>query len=89
MKVKFYVNWDDQTLLSEAEYAERIKEASEDMKDEDDAFADFLATNYSSTEIFDFEDEDRARVRKEFYEECERMAKEDLSYMFDEIEKEI
>ena len=89
MKVKVYVNWNDQVLLNEEEYKVRIIKTAKDIEEEDDAFADYLAERYSSTELFDFEEKDKVRVREEFCKWCEETAKIDLGYMFEEIEKEI
>ena len=89
MKVKFYVNWNDQVLLTDEEYEARVKETAKDIEEEDDAFSDFLAERYSPTEIFDFEEKDKTSVREEFREWCEGTAKMDLSYAFEMIEKEV
>lgn len=89
MKVKVYVSWNDQVLLNEAEYAEWVNDAAKEMEEEGDALADFLDDNYSSVEIFDFNEEDKARVWEEFREKCKKMAEEDLGCAFEMIEKEI
>ena len=89
MKVKFYVDWDNQEILSETEYAARVKEAAKDIEEEEDAFADYLDDHYAPVEIFDLNEEEKTKVRKEFGEWCEGRAEADLSYRIDEIEKEI
>ena len=89
MKVKVYVNWNDQILLTDEEYEARIKETAKDIAEEDDAFDDFLRERYSSAEIFDFEEKDKANVREEFREWCEGTAKIDLGYEFEMVEKEV
>jgi hypothetical protein len=89
MKVKFYVNWHDHALLTEEEYEARVKEAAKDIEEEDDTFSDFLAERYSPTEIFDFEEKDKARVCEEFREWCEETIKIDLGYVFEIVEKEV
>ena len=89
MKVKVYVNWNDQVLLTEAGYAEWAKETAEEMEEEEDAFEDFLNEHYYCAEIFYFSEEEKARVREEFREKCKKMAEEDLGNTFEMIEKEI
>lgn len=43
MKVKLYVNWQDEEILKEKEYEEKILEAAKDREENDDYdFSDFL-----------------------------------------------
>ena len=67
--------------------ADRRKELEKD----DGEFEDYLADNYSWTEVFEMNEDEKAEVRAEYAVKCDDWAREDLEedWDYEEIETEV
>lgn len=74
--VVLYVDWEKKDIISENEYNEMVKEL-EDVNDE--KFFDWLNLCYSSSEVFEMDEEDRKDVNNVFLAKCRKDATEKCS----------
>lgn len=70
-----YVNWNRKQIMSEDEFVNTIMTANENREFDND-FDDYLNECFSTIEVFEFDEVDKERVRKEFLEDL-------ISYLMD------
>lgn len=100
MKVIVYVNWQDEEIITEKKYKEKIKEIKndkanfEDYKDSylNDYIEDFIdkspyIKNFET--VFNFTEAERQKILDEIKEGYEIQAEEDLSEEWCEVEIDI
>lgn len=89
MKVKIYVNWEKQQVLSDSEFSEMIADKAKEKINDDYELNHFLEHQslYSYSEIFWLTQEERDKIYKEFREYCEEEAEADVLNEDDWFEK--
>ena len=87
MTIKIYVNWRKEEVLTENEYNELVKEMAEDFRTNDDDFSEFLEQNYSHRDLWDTDEEERARIMEHWASKCVESAEYELDC--DEVELEV
>lgn len=90
MKIKIYVNWQDEEILQEKDYQKRIEQKTEDYSENKDYFDEFLTDEtYSLEQVFNFTEDERKEIRKRFLEQCKDWAKDRIENDFEMITLEI
>lgn len=89
MKVKIFVNWEKQEILSESEFSEMIADKTKEKIDDDYELSHFLEyqSTYSYSEVFRLTPEEKDKIYKEFREYCEEEAEADILNEDDWFEK--
>lgn len=87
MKIKVYVDWDDNRILSQKQHLEEQSNDVKDLFEDDNLFEDFLFQNYSSTELYKMDDETKEEIRQDFLDYCQD--KVEIDDVFDEVTLEI
>ena len=87
MTVKVFVNWYDQEVLTEAEYNARAKEMAEEHRTDDYSFSEFLENRYSHRDLWDANEEERAKIMKHWESMCLDEAYDELG--FEDVELEV
>ena len=70
MKVTVYVNWREETIISEKEYKEMIENTTEDYVESRADFCDWLVEAYNSEAVWFMDAEEKERVKDEYREAC-------------------
>ena len=80
MKVKVYVNWEEQEILSESEFSEMIANKTKEKIDDDYELNHFLEyqSTYSYSEVFRLTAKEKDKIYKEFQEYCREEAEADV-----------
>lgn len=80
MKVKVYVNWENQQVLGEKEFDELIADKIKNKIDDDYELNNFLEweKSYTLSEVFDFTEADKKMIMEEFRKYCEEGAEEEI-----------
>ena len=83
--------YDNPDLISEEQYEELVANRKEELEKDEGEFEDYLADNYSWKEVFDMNEDERAKVRAEYAEKCADWARDDLEedWDYEEIETEV
>lgn len=89
MKVKIYVNWYSREIISEKDFKEKVEEATQDYKEDECFFSEWLNEHYSTGEIWNLDEDRRREVRSDYLVKCERLAVEDVRGDWEEKEIEI
>ena len=93
MKVKLYVNWDDGEILSEKQMESRLRERASDIFKDEDEFSEWLHDEYTISDIFNMNEEEKDQVRQKWGEACLESAQDELISGYDAeyelVEKEI
>ena len=89
MTLKIYVDWNKQEILTKEEYEDEIKVRADDYVSDNGDFEVWLGETYTTWEIYNFTDEDRNRVRKEWADHCKSCAREDATDEYEEVEIEV
>lgn len=75
-----YVNWENEEIISEAEYEAKLEEetniAAADMYD----FGQWLYENYTAPEIWDMNEEDKEEVKAQWLKHCRDGMEYELGY---------
>lgn len=79
MKIKIYVNWDDEKVLSE-------KEAAKQLVEDKNIFNEWLIDRYTPEELLKMKDNEQEKVRQKYKEYCETTIKDMDYYDVHEIE---
>ena len=89
MKVKVYVNWEGQQILTESEFSEMIADRAQQKINNDYDFSYFLEAEISTlhSEIFRLTPEEKDKIYKEFQEYCRNEAEADVLNEDDWFEK--
>lgn len=89
MKIKIYVDYENQEVLTEEQYKEALKEKAKYYKDDTDAFRDWLNDNYEAFEIFNKNGVELDEVVSRWEGVCEADAEEDIDRELVEYELEV
>ena len=100
MRVIVYANWEEEEIITEKEYREKIKEMKKDKENFDDYkstyFNDYIenfiheSSYISSFEtVFNFTETERQKILDEIKEGYETQVEEDLSYEWEKVEIDI
>jgi hypothetical protein len=100
MKIKLYVDWQEEKILKEKECEEKILEDAKDREEDNYAFAEFLDNylnqtyNYRGSTIayvclFNLSKEEREKIIELWKEDCLETARRDFNDYYEEIEVEI
>ena len=100
MKVTIYVNWEEEEILTEKEYKEKLKEAKKDKENFEDYKSSYLneyieafidrtpyAKNFET--VFNFTEAERQKILDEIKEGYEIQVEEDFSDEWEEVEIDI
>lgn len=80
MEIKFMINWSEQEVASMEEYRnEQVLDLAHAYSESNDKFNRFLDDNYSASEIFEMNDEQKTEVFNKFNDKCLTDAEEDLA----------
>lgn len=83
---KFYVNWREREILTEAEREQRIEASVSEILEEEDALEDFLDRECTLFELFNMTQEEREDLQERFRAWAELKAEEAFDDEFDEYE---
>ena len=83
--------YDKPDLISEEQYEELVADRKEELVKDDGEFEDYLADNYSWTEVFEMNEDEKAEVRAEYAVKCADWARDDLEddWDYEELEVEV
>ena len=84
--MKVYVNWQTKEVISQEQYNQRIAALAAEYVDDDSLLDDYLEDRYTSLELFNMSEEERAEVRGDFAEWCYHGAENALIEDFEEYE---
>lgn len=90
MKIKVYANWGGQIVENATDFEKRVQEQAEDLSSDDSFFSDWLDDNYSTAEVFNFNEQDKKSALEDFLNKCQERARENLEDEgWEEVEIEI
>lgn len=89
MKIKIYVDYENQEVLTEEQYKEALTERAKAHVDDTDAFRDWLNDRYEAFEIFNKNGVELDEVVSRWEGVCEADAEEDMGYELTEYELEV
>ena len=96
MKIKVYVDWRNEEILSEKDYKEfkerKVKEMADDYFEDDYALDGFLDNgDYTYVGIFQMTDEEKEKVKEKWRAQCKADAEENFAeeYDYEVIEMEV
>ena len=78
MKIKIYVGYENQEVLTEKQYKEALAERAKSYKADESAFEDWLNDRYSAHEIFKMKSHELDRIIERWEGVCEADAEEDM-----------
>ena len=96
MKVKVYVNWDEEKILNAKEYEEEIVESAKDREDDDYELNEFLNDYLEDTVrrskfayLFSLSEEEREKIHELWKEDCLETVKNNSDDDYEEVEIEL
>ena len=89
MKVTVFVNWCENTILTEKDFENEIESETLERFDDSDYFDEWLDRNFDPSEIFSFTESEKEAHRNRFKEYCREEAKMALLDEYEVIELEI
>ena len=89
MKIKVYVDFENESVCAEEEFKEILKDRAKTYKDDTDAFRDWLNDNYEAFEIFNKNGVELDEVVSRWEGVCESDAEEDMGREFAEYELDV
>ena len=89
MKIKIYVDYENQSVLTEEDYKEVLTERVKSYKSDNDAFADWLNDRYSASEIFKMKSHELDKVVERWEGVCEGDAEDDMGRELVEYELDV
>lgn len=89
MKVKVFVLWSENRILTEAEFEKEIESETLERFEDSDFFDEWLDRNFDSSEIFHFTESEKEEERARFREYCREEARMVTLEEYEEIELEI
>ena len=89
MKIKLYVDFKNESVLTEEEYKDILADRSKSYKDDTDAFEDWLNDNYSAFEIFNKNGVELDEVVNHWERVCNSDAEVDMDAEFQIFELEV
>lgn len=83
--------YDQPDLISEEQYEKLVADRKAELVKNNGEFEDYLADNYSWTEVFEMNEDEKAEVRAEYVNKCADWARDDLEDYWDceELEVEV
>lgn len=87
MTIKIFVDWQNEEIITEEEYDKRTREMAEELRIDDSLFYEFLEENYSHSELWKADEEQRAKIMERWIDECLEYAYCELG--FDEVTLEV
>lgn len=96
MKVKVYVNWQDEKILNAKEYEEEIVESAKDREDDDYELNEFL-NDYLEDRVrrskfaylFSLSEEEREKILELWKEDCLETVRNNVAEDYEEVEIEL
>ena len=89
MKIKIYVDYENQDVLTEEQYEEAMAERIKSYKNDNEAFEDWLNDRYSASEIFKMNGVELDKVVERWEGVCEADAEEDMGREITEYELDV
>ena len=80
MKVTIYVNWHENTILSEKDFEKEVLDEADERFNDSDVFDEWLTNNFDPSEVFYFTESEKEEQRASFREYCFEGAR---NYLFD------
>ena len=87
MTIKVFINWRNEEILTAEEYDKRAKEMAEDLRTSNYDFSEFLEEHYTYLELWEANEEYRAKIMECWADRCLEDAYRELD--FEEVELEI
>ena len=87
MTIKIFVDWKNEEIITREEYDKRAKKIAEDLRTSDSSFFEFLEENYSHRELWEADEEQRAKIMEYWSDICLKDAYCELD--FDEAMLEV
>lgn len=98
MKIRLFVDWENERILKEKEYEEEAVEGAKDREEDEYAFAEFLDNYFNRNygckseklvRLFNLNEEERKEILKLWKKDCLETIMNNLSYDYEEIEIEV
>lgn len=89
MKIKIYVDYENQEVLTEEDYEEALIEREKSYEDDEEGFEDWLNDRYTAHEIFRMKPHELDRVLERWGEVCKTDAEEDINRELVEYELDV
>jgi hypothetical protein len=89
MKIKIYVDYENQSVLTEEQYKEVLTERAKSYKADDGAFRDWLNDNYEAFKIFNMKSHELEKVMERWEGVCEADAEDDMNIELTEYELDV
>ena len=75
-----YVNWDDEEILSEAEYQAKLEDETNIAAADDYQFGEWLNEHYTADEIWDMNEGEREEIKADWLKHCRAAMEYELGY---------
>lgn len=79
-QVVIYVNWNDEDIISEAEYEAKLEEEANISAADTYQFGQWLHEHYNADEIWDMSDGEKEEVKADWLKYCRECMEEELGY---------
>lgn len=89
MKIKIYVDYENQEVLTEESYKKVLAERAKSYMANNENFEDWLNDRYSAFEIFKMKSHELDKVVERWEGVCETDAEEDMGFEFQAYELEV
>lgn len=89
MKIKIYVDYENQEVLTEEDYKKALSERAKSYKDNNENFEDWLNDRYNAFDIFNMNGVELDKVVERWEGVCEADAEEDMSRELTEYELDV
>lgn len=89
MKIKIYVDYENQAVLTEEQYKEALTERAKSYKTDDPAFEEWLNNRYSASEIFKMKSHELEKVMERWESICQDDAEDDMNMELTEYELDV
>lgn len=89
MKIKIYVDYENQSVLTEEQHKEALIERAKSYKTDDNAFRDWLNDNYEAFKIFKMSSYELDKVMERWEGICEADAEDDMNIELTEYELDV
>ena len=90
MKVIVYVDWAENTILSEKDFEKEVLSEADERFDDSDFFGEWLSRNFDPSEVFSFTEAEKETQRARFKEYCLEDARDALlENQYETVELEI
>lgn len=87
MTIKIFVDWQNEEIVTKEEYDEWARKMAEELRINDSNFYKFLEKNYSHSELWEADEEQRAKIMEHWTDKCLEDVYYELS--FDEVTLEV